>query len=83
MKYELNFRNNSSNYYLYNLFSAGNLSHQLSTCSAVSLPSKIDNICSEDELCYQDDQEYEINDEDDEPSSPLVSSTKIQKKAVL
>ena len=47
-------------------FAGENLSHQLSTCSAVSLPSKIDNICSDNELGDADDQDYEIDDEDND-----------------
>ena len=38
----------------------------MSTCSAVSLPSKIDNIGSDDELGDADDPEYEVNDEDED-----------------
>lgn len=48
------------------LFSGGNLSHQLSTCSAVSLPSKIDNLGSDNETGDADDPDYDINDEDDD-----------------
>ena len=51
---------------LYIYVSGENLSHQLSTCSAVSLPSKIDNIGSDDDLGDADDPEYEINDEDED-----------------
>ena len=51
---------------VFNLISAGNLSHQLSTCSAVSLPSKIDDIGSDNEIGDADDQEYDVNDEDDD-----------------
>ena len=45
-------------------FSGGNLSHQLSACSAVSLPSKIDNIGSDDDLEDIDDPEFEVNDDE-------------------
>lgn len=55
-----------SNDYRFYLILAGNLSHQLSTCSAVSLPSKIDDIGSDNEIGDADDQEYDVNDEDDD-----------------
>ena len=50
--------------YLCVYFSGGNLSHQLSACSAVSLPSKIDNIGSDDDLEDIDDPEFEVNDDE-------------------
>ena len=40
------------------------MSHQLSACSAVSLPSKIDNIGSDDDLEDIDDPEFEVNDDE-------------------
>ena len=48
-------------YSLWVHFLGGNLSHQLSTCSAVSLPSKIDSIGSDNELEDADDPEFDIN----------------------
>ena len=57
---------NHIKWFLCIFFAGGNLSHQLSTCSAVSLPSKIDNICSDNELGDADDQDYEIDDEDND-----------------
>ena len=53
-------------YCLHHILLGASLSHQLSTCSAISLPSKIDDIGSDDELEDVANHEYDNNDEDED-----------------
>ena len=45
----------------------------MSACSAVSLPSKIDNLVSDDELEDVHDNEYDFNDDDDDDDDGFLA----------